>query len=116
VLEPFELQEHPWVLIQAAERTVAASGDGIVDSVTEAESGFRVVIEHDAQLQTAYAGLDLSLVAAGDSVDAGQVIALARAAEGQTQPTLRFEIIRAGEPLDPQVFIRDAPDDPDGPR
>jgi murein DD-endopeptidase MepM/ murein hydrolase activator NlpD len=110
IVEPFELQEHPWVAIQARQRTVAASGDGVVKTVSESEAGFRVVLDHDAQLQTAYDRLELSLVAAGDSVDAGQVIALALTPEGETVPSLRFEILRAGEPLDPQVFIRGAPD------
>ncbi len=112
--QDFSPPDRPWVGILAQpQQTVAAAGDGEVASVTETDSlGIRLVLTHDDRLQTAYSGLQLNLVSAGDRVDAGQVIALVGAVGGG-DTMLRFEVLLEGERVNPRDYVRELfPADP----
>lgn len=70
-----------------------------------ARYGKVVVIEHAEGTRTLYAHLDQRLVRAGDSVRAGQPIALSGATGKVTGPHLHFEVSRKGAPIDPQLVL-----------
>ena len=71
-----------------------------------AQYGKVIVIEHADHTSTLYAHLDGRLVAAGDTVAAGQRIALSGATGKVTGPHLHFEVSRGGAQIDPQILLR----------
>lgn len=85
---------------------VRASGAGVVLEATEdPEYGTYVKIEHADQLASLYAHNSLLFVAAGDTVEQGDVIALSGNSGRSTAPHLHIEIEQDGERLDPMLFI-----------
>ena len=63
--------------------------------------GLTVVVRHDDQTATRYAHLSQILVNPGDTVSAGQTIALSGSSGKSTGPHLHFEVIEAGQSVDP---------------
>ena len=98
---------HPGVDISAPrKRPIVASGDGVVSfSGKDKSLGNRLVLDHADSLQTVYADNELNLVAEGDSVEAGQVIALVGAGSEGPDPHLHFEVRKAGKPMPPREAI-----------
>lgn len=85
---------------------VRAAGAGIVaESGADAEYGRYVRIEHPNGIQSLYAHNSWTFVAAGDSVAAGEVIALSGNTGRSTAPHLHLEIQRGGTRVDPLPFI-----------
>lgn len=108
VVEGYDARERPWVEMVSTRRTVAAAGDGVVRTVEVVQPGkYRVLLDHGKDLQTVYADLELTLVAPGDTIAAGQVIALVGTRKDDVPPRLRFEVLREGEPVDPREYVRD---------
>ena len=68
--------------------------------------GLYIVVVRDPQLSTLYAHLDWPLVQAGDTVMAGQAIALMGSTGNSTGPHLHFEVRIAGVPVDPLPLLR----------
>ena len=56
---------------------------------------------------TVYANTELNLVEAGDTVEAGQVIALVGAGFEGEEPHLHFEVLKYGDPVSPRDFYPD---------
>lgn len=80
---------------------VKAAGKGTVAAITRDTDGVPiVVVRHDGDLMTVYAGLDKLTVAKGDSVSAGQAMG-ASSASG----ILHFEVRRGFESVDPESFL-----------
>lgn len=75
-----------------------------------ARYGKVVVIDHADGRSSLYAHLDARLVQAGDTVHAGQQIALTGATGKVTGPHLHFEVARHGAPVDPQTLLGSAAD------
>jgi murein DD-endopeptidase MepM/ murein hydrolase activator NlpD len=100
---------HAGVDIAAARRrTVLAAGAGHVVVATPDETwGHRLTIEHNDSLMTVYANTELNLVEAGDTVEAGQVIALVGAGFEGDEPHLHFEVLKFGDPVSPRDFYPD---------
>lgn len=100
---------HAGVDIAAARRrTVLAAGAGHIVVATPDETwGHRLVIEHNDSLMTVYANTELNLVKAGDTVEAGQVIALVGAGFEGEEPHLHFEVLKYGGPVSPRDFYPD---------
>lgn len=80
---------------------VSAAGAGTVAAITRDTSGTPiVVVRHDGDLMTVYAGLGDVTVARGDSLAAGQALGTA----GQSG-VVHFEVRRGFESLDPESFL-----------
>ena len=87
---------------------IRASGGGVVSEIgRDAEYGVFVIIEHPDAYQSVYGHASRLLVALGDSVRAGQVIALSGSTGRSTGPHLHFEIRRAGRSVDPRSVVRE---------
>jgi murein DD-endopeptidase MepM/ murein hydrolase activator NlpD len=102
-------ESHAGVDIEAPrKRPVIAAGDGVVrEAARDKALGHRIVLAHGDSLQTVYANNEMNLVAVGDTVEAGQVIALVgQGPEGPT-PHLHFEVWRGGQAVRPRDLIPD---------
>lgn len=87
---------------------VRATGSGIVlETGDDEEYGRYVRIEHDEQLRTLYAHNSWTFVSPGDSVEAGEVIALSGNSGRSTAPHLHLEVERGGSSVDPLPFVAD---------
>ncbi len=97
------LSFHPGVDLRAGMNTVViAARDGIVKETGTLEIyGHFVIIDHDGGYQSVYAHLNEVLVSAGETVNAGDRIALSGNSGISTGPHLHFEIRRDGKPIDP---------------
>ena len=84
-------------ILAAHEGTVTFAGyDG--------DYGFVVVLEGDEGLVTKYAHCDVLLVSVGNTVTAGDIIALSGDSGLSTGPHLHFELLKNGEYLNPLFF------------
>ena len=94
---------HPGVDLRAGMKTlVIAARDGIVKETGTLEIyGHFIIIDHDGGYQSVYAHLNEVLVSAGETVNAGERIALSGNSGISTGPHLHFEIRRDGKPIDP---------------
>lgn len=89
---------------------IRASGGGVVTELGEdAEYGLFVILNHPEQYRSLYGHASRLLVSEGDSVMAGQVIALAGSTGRSTGPHLHFEIRRGARAIDPRTVVREAP-------
>jgi beta-lactamase regulating signal transducer with metallopeptidase domain len=68
-------------------------------------SGTVAILDHGGGVTTFYAHLGSLVVAAGDRVRTGQVIAEVGSTGKSTGPHLHFEVRRDGEPQDPTRFV-----------
>lgn len=68
--------------------------------------GFIVALEHGKNDMSLYGYNQRLLVNVGDTVEAGQPIALVGASGGQSAPALYFEIRRDGKALDPSAWLK----------
>lgn len=87
---------------------VRASGGGVVlQAGDEAEYGLFVLLEHPGGYQTMYGHLSRVTVAAGQAVDAGQVIGLSGNTGRSSAPHLHFEVRREGQAIDPHTMVKE---------
>ncbi|MCZ6605763.1 MAG: M23 family metallopeptidase [Alphaproteobacteria bacterium] len=86
--------------VRAAESGVVAYADSTIRGL-----GNLLLIKHQGGLITAYAHNEAQLVARGDVVAKGQVIARVGSTGGVASPQLHFEIRRSGNAVDPAAFI-----------
>jgi murein DD-endopeptidase MepM/ murein hydrolase activator NlpD len=85
---------------------IRAAGAGVVDEAGEGrEYGRFVRISHGDGLRSLYAHASWVFVAEGDSVGAGEVIALSGNTGRSTAPHLHLEIEQDGEPVDPLPWV-----------
>ncbi len=91
----------------AAEGTeILAASDGVVTVAGSHRSyGNYLMIEHSARLTTLYAHCTELLVEAGDTVTAGEVIALVGMTGEATGPHLHFEVIGDGVRYNPEMAL-----------
>jgi murein DD-endopeptidase MepM/ murein hydrolase activator NlpD len=102
---------HPGVDLAVPEGSdVRASGGGTVERTgTDSSYGVFVLLQHPSGYETMYGHLSRVLVSRGDSVKAGQVIALTGNTGRSTAPHLHFEIRRYGRSVDPLSLVREGP-------
>ena len=85
---------------------IRAAGTGIVDDAgQDVQYGRYVRISHGEGLRSLYAHASWVFVAEGDSVGAGEVIALSGNTGRSTAPHLHLEIEQDGEPVDPMPWV-----------
>lgn len=85
---------------------IRAAGAGIVEDAGEdAEYGRYVRIAHGDGLRSLYAHASWVFTAEGDTVEAGEVIALSGNTGRSTAPHLHLEIEQDGEPVDPLPWV-----------
>ncbi len=87
---------------------VRAAGPGTVVYAGSELKGFGnlLLIKHDNGLTTAYAHADKVLVAKGDQVRQGQVVATVGKTGNVNAPQLHFEVRRGTQAVDPQPFLQ----------
>ena len=79
----------------------AAAGGTVVTAREHDSYGNYLVIQHSGTLRTLYAHCQALLVSAGDTVSAGDVVALVGATGEATGPHLHFELIASGTRFSP---------------
>jgi len=89
---------------------VHAAGDAVVVSAGW-DSGFgnKVDLDHGNGYHTWYAHLSRFAVEPGEHVHRGEVIAYVGATGEATGPHLHYQVMRAGEPIDPEPFLNGIP-------
>lgn len=86
---------------------VRAAGGGMVEKAgTDSAYGLFVLLQHPGRYETLYGHASRLLVREGDSVQAGQVIALSGSSGHSTGPHLHFEIRLDGKSLDPLTIVK----------
>jgi murein DD-endopeptidase MepM/ murein hydrolase activator NlpD len=84
--------------------TAAAAGT-VIEAGRDAVMGNRLVIQHSDSVRTVYANNERNLVAAGDTVLAGEVIALVGSGFEGEEPHLHFEVWIRGTPVPPESVL-----------
>lgn len=86
---------------------IYATGDGVVIDPRQGMSGYGrfVLINHGFNYKTLYAHLHRALVKPGDRVKRGQVIGYLGNTGSSTGPHLHYEVIKAGNPVNPMNYI-----------
>lgn len=89
---------------------VRAVRAGLVEAVREeGERGRFVRVRHDPSTTSVYGGLGWTFVAAGDSVERDEVLALSGSSgRSAAAPHLHFAIVREGRPVDPLPILENA--------
>ena len=88
---------------------IAAVADGVVTySADRFGYGIMVEINHGNGYSTRYAHNSENLVAVGDEVKKGQVVALMGQTGRATGPNLHFEVLKDGRRMNPVNFIRES--------
>jgi hypothetical protein len=88
---------------------IVAVADGVVTwSGDRYGYGVMVEINHGNGYSTRYAHNSENLVAVGDEVKKGQVVALMGETGRATGPNLHFEVVQGGRRVNPVKFIRDS--------
>jgi len=102
-------ESHPGIDIAVpVGSTVRAAGSGVVEAAgADSDYGMFVLLRHRDGYETMYGHASRLLVHEGDSVQAGQVIALSGSSGRSTAPHLHFEIRREGKSLDPLTMVKE---------
>src|SRR4029077_19649415 len=101
-------ESHPGIDIAVPAGTpVRAAGGGMVEAAgTDPAYGLFVLLRHSGGYETMYGHASRVLVRDGDSIQAGQVIALSGNSGRSTAPHLHFEIRREGKSIDPLTVVK----------
>ena len=101
-------ESHPGIDIAVPAGTpVRAAGGGVVEAAgTDPAYGLFVLLRHSGGYETMYGHASRVLVRDGDSIQAGQVIALSGNSGRSTAPHLHFEIRREGKSIDPLTVVK----------
>ncbi|HEV2738778.1 MAG TPA: M23 family metallopeptidase [Candidatus Elarobacter sp.] len=90
---------------------VHATAAGTVASASwDGGFGLKVDIDHGNGYHTWYAHLSRANVNAGQRVTKGQLIARSGSSGSSTGPHLHYQLMRDGQPIDPQPFLRGVPE------
>ena len=102
-------ESHPGIDIAVPAGTpVRASGGGTVkEAGYSPDYGLFVLLRHPSGYETMYGHASRLIVAEGDDIQAGQVIALSGNSGRSTAPHLHFEIRRDAKSLDPLTLVKE---------
>lgn len=108
-----DLRFHKGVDLGAAqgEPIYATRAGTVVTAAYDSSSGNYVTIEHDEHFQSSYLHMTSFVVAAGETVEQGQLIGYVGSTGDSTAPHLHFAVYYDGHPVDPIPFIVPAPSD-----
>lgn len=84
---------------------LAANSGTVIMAGWSTGYGNRIVVDHGGTIATLYAHCSKMLVKVGDDVAQGQVIAYVGETGWATGPHLHFEVMEAGERVDPLKFV-----------
>jgi murein DD-endopeptidase MepM/ murein hydrolase activator NlpD len=103
-------ETHPGIDVAVPVGTpIRASGGGTVEAAgADPDYGLFVLLRHPGGFRTMYGHASRLVVREGDSVAAGQVIALSGNTGRSTAPHLHFEVRREGRSLDPLTVVQEA--------
>jgi murein DD-endopeptidase MepM/ murein hydrolase activator NlpD len=101
-------ESHPGIDIAVPEGSrVRAAGGGVVEQAgVDSAYGRFVLVRHPGGYESMYGHASRLLVQAGDTVQAGEVIALSGSSGRSTAPHLHFEIRLEGKSLDPLTMVK----------
>jgi murein DD-endopeptidase MepM/ murein hydrolase activator NlpD len=87
--------------------TIIATGNGIVENITNNKSGFGTTLEiqHLPHIKTKYSHLQTILVQPGKIVKKGQAVALAGKSGSVLWPVLHYEIRYNNQPINPEDYF-----------
>jgi murein DD-endopeptidase MepM/ murein hydrolase activator NlpD len=85
----------------------ATGGATVAEAGTDQEYGLYVRLTHPDGFESMYGHASRLLVEVGDTVAAGEVIALSGSTGRSTAPHLHFEIRRDGRPIDPRSLVEE---------
>jgi len=119
ITSPFGVRRHPILRRRImhngidvglpSNTNIFASADGKVSMAKFSRSyGNWIIIDHENGYQTVYAHLNSFKITEGQSVKAGDVIALSGSTGRSTGPHLHYEVRHNGTPINPQSFIEQA--------
>src|SRR5690606_3890106 len=96
-------EPHPGLDIAVPQDSyIRAAGAGVVEAAgTDSVYGRYVLIRHADGYESMYGHASRLFVAAGDSVERNEVIALSGSTGRSTAPHLHFELRKDGRPIDP---------------
>ena len=102
-------ESHPGIDIAVSiGSAVRASGGGVVEAAgADSAYGLFVLLKHPSGYETMYGHASRLLVQNGDTVFAGQVIALSGNTGRSSAPHLHFEVRRDGKSLDPLTIAKE---------
>lgn len=102
IVRTYEKGKNEGIDISAAPgSTVSAAGSGTVAAITRDVDGVPIiVVRHDGNLMTVYAGLDDVTVSKGQQVSAGAALGKAR-----NQGVVHFEVRNGFESTDPEKYL-----------
>ena len=105
IIRPYEKGVNDGIIISApAGATVAAADSGTVAQITRDTGEVNIIVlRHEGNLLTVYAGVDDIAVSRGDRVTRGQKIAEVQAGPS---PFLQFEVREGFDSTDPEAFFR----------
>ncbi len=86
-------------------KVLAVKGGTVVKATYDNSYGYYVIIDHGNGLMTRYAHNKRNVVSEGQSVKAGQMIALSGNTGNSTGPHLHFEVILNGQRVDPGYYL-----------
>lgn len=87
---------------------IRATGEGTVSSAGwDPEYGLFVLLEHADGYESMYGHASRILAEVGDTVHAGEVIALSGSTGRSTAPHLHFEVLHEGQPIDPRSLVQE---------
>ncbi|MCL2208130.1 MAG: M23 family metallopeptidase [Fibromonadales bacterium] len=87
--------------------TVIATGDGIVDAISNKKFGFGTTLEinHTPNVKTVYSHLQHVLVQTGKPVKKGQAVAIAGRSGSVLWPVLHYEVHYDNIPINPEDYF-----------
>ncbi|RLD62801.1 MAG: hypothetical protein DRI95_12530 [Bacteroidetes bacterium] len=99
---------HKGVDLKAERGTeIYATADGKVREASYKDAyGHRIIIDHDKVYSTLYAHLKEYKIKKGDKVKKGDVIGLVGSTGLSTAPHLHYEVMKAGENVDPADYMK----------
>lgn len=94
------------ISVPIGQKIVAAASGKVVLGGWVTGYGYTVIIEHAGGYRTLYAHNSKLLVAGGDRVQQGDLIAISGNSGRSTGPHLHFEIQKDGRPMDPLGYLK----------